>query len=180
MALHRPGLAPIPRLVEAENVVVALGTDKPLARGDDVIGMVGVDSQVRLRVIVDEHRAGRGVAVGATDLVRIGPGRTGVFAGGGTRARGHAGIAVSRPFREEWHLGSIAAHLLTGNGDIAHLGLGIAGGIGRVARPAWPARARTRLDRHDGEGDDHEEWHADREQAMLLRPHSLPKTTIAD
>src|SRR5437016_3759651 len=139
MALHRPGLAAIERLVEAENVVVALGTGKPFARGDDVIGVVWIDSEVRLRVIVDEHRVGRGVAVGAVDLVRIGPGGTGVFAGGGTRARRHAGIAVSRPFREEWHLGSIAAHLLTGNGDIAHLGPGIAGGISRGVLPAWPA-----------------------------------------
>src|SRR5207237_10512098 len=108
MALHRPGLAAIERLVEAENVVVALGTDKPRARGDDVIGVVWIDSEVRLRVIVDEHRVGRGVAVGAANLVRIGPGRTGVFARGGTWARGHAGIAVRRSRREEWHLGSIA------------------------------------------------------------------------
>jgi hypothetical protein len=46
--LHRPGLTAVERLVEAEEMVVALGADDPLALADQVARVVRVDPDVRL------------------------------------------------------------------------------------------------------------------------------------
>ena len=55
---HRPRLAAVPRLVEAEKGVVAFRAGEPFARTDDVVRIRRVDADVRFRVIRHEHRGG--------------------------------------------------------------------------------------------------------------------------
>src|SRR5215212_7720748 len=53
MSLDWPGSAAVERLVEAKQVIVALAADDPLTLTDQVVWVVRVDPQIRLRVILD-------------------------------------------------------------------------------------------------------------------------------
>src|SRR5438309_7041960 len=180
MSLIGPGLAAVQRLVEAQYMVVPLGACKPLARGDDVIRVIWVDPQVGFGVIVDEHRTGGRVAIGAARLVGIEARRPGIFAGRGT-GRGtwlHTGVAVGGPGGEERDLGSVAAHLLGGRHDVCDLGLAETAGIGAVAlHTLWDARPS--LDGQNGGRGGHDQWHGDSNKTFLSHldpPVGLPRT----
>src|SRR5579864_5892283 len=71
MALHRPGLATVERLVEPKQVVVTLWADEPFAGADQVIRVGRVDADIRLRVILDQHRRPGGIPRVAGGLRQI-------------------------------------------------------------------------------------------------------------
>src|SRR5260370_13140828 len=54
MTLYWPGLAAVERLVETLQVVVALGAHEPFGLPNEVLGVGGIDSKVRLTVVVYE------------------------------------------------------------------------------------------------------------------------------
>src|SRR5438132_279180 len=56
MTLHRPSFAAVERFVKALQVVVALGTNEPFGLPDQMIGVGGIDSKVRLAVVVYKER----------------------------------------------------------------------------------------------------------------------------
>src|SRR5205085_1494067 len=132
MALHRPGLAAVERLVEAEQVVVALGADDPLALADQMARVGRIDTEVRLGVILDAHRVRRGHV-----LRRV---RAEVLAGvRGPVARRHAAVevAVGRGQRVEVRrLRRVAARPLLrrsdGLDDLRRIA-GSEGGVGLIA-----------------------------------------------
>src|SRR6266404_7917104 len=53
VTVDRPRLAAVERLVEPEQVVVALAVDEPFALGDEMLRIRGVDADVGLRMILD-------------------------------------------------------------------------------------------------------------------------------
>src|SRR5713101_5121771 len=55
MTLHRPGLAAVERFIETQQVVISLGAHKPFGLPDQVIGVAGVYSKVRLAVVVHKE-----------------------------------------------------------------------------------------------------------------------------
>jgi len=85
MPPDRPFLAAIEGLVESQQVVVTLGADEPLGGADQVLGVGGIDPDVGLRVIFDQHRRGCRIAGVAADLGRIG---TEVFTSGASTVAG--------------------------------------------------------------------------------------------
>src|SRR6202043_35802 len=93
VSLDRPGLAAIPGLVEAEKMVVAFGANDPLAGADQVFRVGGIDPDVRLRMILDQHRRRGDEAGVAPRLAGIRPQR---LARGTPRAGGHARVSVVR------------------------------------------------------------------------------------
>src|SRR5439155_23815515 len=105
---HGPRDASVPGFVEAEQVVVALGSGEPLARTDDVVRIGGVDADIGLRLIGHEHWA-RGRC--GTELRRVLL-ASDVFAGGRAWTRQLARVSVVRPVVEgDRHLGPVTAHL---------------------------------------------------------------------
>src|SRR5260221_6732088 len=70
--LNAPGLAAVKGLVEAQQVIVALGTHNPLGGADQVVGVGGIDPDVGLRMVLDQHGGGGRIARVATGLGGIG------------------------------------------------------------------------------------------------------------
>ena len=119
MAHHRPGLAAVPGLVEADQVVVALGADEPLARADHVLRVQRIDPDVGFGMVGHEHGRRRRVGRPAADLGRIWPRGAGVFAGVGAGARQLARVAVVRAVVERnGHFRPVAADLLARDEDV--------------------------------------------------------------
>ena len=119
VALARPGLAAVGGLVEAEHVVVALRAHEPLRGADQVVGSLGVDDQVRLRVALDQlrHRgrvAGRAAGLGGITTERLAGGRPpgAVF---------RTAVALSRLLQPVGHLRRVTARLLGRGEDVRHL-----------------------------------------------------------
>src|SRR5947209_19873506 len=73
MPLNRPGPASVEGLEEAEQVVVAFGADEPLDGADEVVGVGGIDPDVRFGMILHEHWGARWIAGIAPALVGVGP-----------------------------------------------------------------------------------------------------------
>src|SRR5258708_18706347 len=117
--LHFPGLAAVERLEETEQVVVALGADRPLRAADEVLGVRGVDADIGLGVVLHQHRLRRRVACIAAGLGRVGRG-AGVLAGRrGRAARARPGVAVGRAqIAEIWILRAVAADPLGRGEDV--------------------------------------------------------------
>ena len=147
VALHRPGRAAVERLIEAEQVVVALAIDHPFALADQVAGIVGVDPKVRLGVVLHPQRR-----VGDV-LGRV---RTQVLAGrrraGACRAAA-VEVAVGRGQTVDvQRLGRVAADALGGRRDVRDA-LGCSAGSERRVGldPLWWCRCERRR-RHERGG----------------------------
>ena len=52
MTLYGPGFAPVERFVETLQVVVAFGANEPFGLPDQMIRVGGIDSKVRLAMVV--------------------------------------------------------------------------------------------------------------------------------
>src|SRR5205823_14165963 len=113
---------------------------EPLAGPDQVVGVGRVDADVGLRVVLDQHRRGGGVAGTAALLVGV---RAQVLASvGGTVAGGHAAEALGRPqVREVGDLGRVAARPLRGGVDVGDVVPEVALAVGAI-RLGRPGRAR--------------------------------------
>src|SRR5690348_1782931 len=121
MTLYRPRRATIERFVEAGQVVVALGADEPFGRADQMQRIRRIDTNVRLGVVPDQLRGGRGIARIAPDLRRVRPRGARVLTRGRLRTRGHARVAVVRPVVERTRvdLWSVAADSLRRRIDVS-------------------------------------------------------------
>src|SRR5581483_8627303 len=82
VSLHGPRLSAVERLVEAEQVVVALRAHDPLGRADQMPWIRGIDSDVGLGVILHELRRTRRIPRVAAGLRWIRRSCTRVLAGG--------------------------------------------------------------------------------------------------
>src|SRR6266567_2939378 len=119
MALNRPGRPSVEGLEEAEQVVVAFGADEPLDGADEVVGVGGIDPDVRFGVILHEHWGGRWIAGIAPALGRVRP----QVLSGVARAAAwrHARVAVIRTVVGEiGHLWRVATGLLSGGERVCH------------------------------------------------------------
>ena len=128
MTLHGPRLAAVERLVEAKEVVVALGAHDPLGRADQMLRIRRIDADVGFGVILHQLRRARGIPRVAAGLCRIGRRFARVLAGRGAGAGGHAAVPVARAVVEPGRvdLGPVAAHLLRRHVDVGHTGLLVA------------------------------------------------------
>ncbi len=117
--LDAPGLAVVKGLVESKQVVVTLGADEPLGGGDQVVRVSGVDADVGLRVIFDQHGSLSRIAGIAASLGGI---WTKILTcGGSTVARRFAAIAIiGADVGEIWHLWCVATGLLRGRKHIRY------------------------------------------------------------
>ena len=157
VSLDWPGLAAIPGLVEAEKMVVAFGANDPLAGADQVFRVGGIDPDVRLRMILDQHRRRGDEAGVAPRLARVGSKR---LARRASRAGGHPGVSVVRTkVAEVRDFGCVATCPLGGREDIRDVVSLIAVGVGLIGLGAlWDiahSGARPGLDGHDREGRGH-------------------------
>src|SRR2546429_1022153 len=177
VTLDRPGLAAVPGLIEAKYVVIALGTGNPLARTDDVVGILGIDTEVRLRMVVDHHWSGCWISGDATRLIRIGSG-TNVLPGVRSGAGRHSGVATRLANGEKRDFRPVAADFLGGSRDVGHAVFGVASGVGTVCLcPLWNVadpRSGARLERHHGKGRGNQNGDTGGHEATCFQRRSLP------
>src|SRR6266516_2156243 len=141
MPLDRPCLAAVKGLVESKQVVVPLGADEPLGGAYQVHRVGGIDPDIGLGVILDQHGGCGRIAGVATRLGGIG---TEVLASVCSTIAGRfAAITIVRPITHRiWHLWSVATGLLCGRIHVGHafgcVTVGVLcvalGSLGNVAR----------------------------------------------
>ena len=135
VTLDRPRLAAVERLVEPEQVVVALAVDEPFALGNEMLRIGRVDADVGFRMILDAHRRIAHV------LGRVRP----QFLTGRRRpaTRRHSAVRVPlvRPEPVEIDdLRGVATHPLRRRGHICHALAGVASRKRGVRLAGWTAR----------------------------------------
>ena len=156
VALDIPRQSAVEGLVEAEEMVVALRVDEPLALPDQVHRVRGVDANVRLGVILHEQHVVCHVLLGERPDVLAG-----VYAAGAERAAtvGVTGVAVAG---EVLDLRCVAAGSLGRRRDVRDALLPVAGGERRVGliaprRGASPGGGGRPEREHHGQRDDRDD-----------------------
>src|SRR5258706_13328983 len=117
VALYRPAGSAVEGLVEAHKVVVAFGAHEPLAGADEMHDVGGISLDVRLGMVLDQHRSVRWIAWIAARLRGV---RAEVLAGGrGARAQSHPVVAIIwAQAPEVGRLRRVASGLQSGREDV--------------------------------------------------------------